>query len=108
MAALLVYAMATWRIASLFVVEAGPGNVFVRLRERVGIGHDEFNHPTIIPDGFFPSLFSCVWCFSVFVGVFWMIFDLAYPWLALRLATALSFSTGAILIQCVIDNKRKP
>src|SRR5512145_2418561 len=103
MIALIVYGMAAWRVASMFVSESGPGDVFLKLRERAGIVHDGDKHAVMIPDGFFSGIMSCIWCCSVWVGAFWMLFDLFYPWLALRIATAFAFSTAAILIQCVID-----
>jgi len=99
----LIYGMATWRIASMFVSELGPGDLFLRLRALVGIVHDDAKQVAMIPDGFFPSLFSCVWCCSVWIGAFWMLFDLFFPWLSLRLATAFAFSAVAILIQRLIE-----
>lgn len=98
MIGIVIYGMATWRVASMFVNEAGPGDLFIRMRELFGITHDSHKQALIVPEGFLPSIFSCVWCCSVWVGVFWMIFDLFYPWLALRLATALAFSAVAIMI----------
>lgn len=103
MISLLIYGMATWRVASMFVTETGPGEMFLKLRARIGITHDDAKQPIIVPDGFFPGIFSCVWCCSVWVGAFWMLFDLFYPWVALRLATALAFSATAILIQRFIE-----
>lgn len=99
MVPLLIYGMATWRMASMFVHELGPGDLFFRLRARVGITHDEARNIAIVPDGFFPGIFSCVWCCSVWVGMFWMIFDLFFPGAARRLARAFAFSALAIVIQ---------
>jgi hypothetical protein len=103
---LLVYGLATWRVASMFVSELGPGDLFLKLRAVSGITHDDSKRVAIIPDGFLPGVLSCVWCCSVWVGAFWMLFDLISPWLALRLATALSFSAVAILIQSFVENRR--
>lgn len=102
---LIVYGLATWRIASMIVAELGPGNIFYRIRTWAGIRHDEFKKVAIVPDGFFSEVFSCVWCCSVWIGGFWMIFDLLSPWWALRLATAFAFSTTAIVIQNYIDKR---
>lgn len=102
---LLIFSMATWRIAYMFVKETGPGDVFLKIREGVGIRHDDLKRPFLVPDGFLPGLFSCVWCCSVWVGILWLIIDLLSPWVALRLATAFSFSTGAILIESYLERK---
>lgn len=50
--------LAGWRIAHLLVEEEGPGLVFQRLREKVGLKPGPVS-------GFFPRLFSCVYCLSV-------------------------------------------
>lgn len=83
----------------MFVHELGPGDLFFSLRARAGIVHDETRNIAIVPDGFFPGILSCVWCCSVWVGMFWMLFDVFYPWAAIRLASAFAFSALAILIQ---------
>src|SRR3990172_3330830 len=70
---LLIYGLATWRISSILVNEAGPWDVFVRLRALAGIGHDKNRQAVIIPDGFFASILSCIWCCSVWVGLGWML-----------------------------------
>ena len=103
---LIVYMLATWRIASLLVNEAGPGNIFLKLRERVGIGHDSSGNVAAIPDGFFPGVLACVWCCSIWVGFGWMIFGWIYPLIALKVATAFSFSAGAIVIQRWIESRK--
>lgn len=56
---LIAIGLAGWRIANLIVAERGPFAVFERLRTQLGV-------PVIgEPEGFFPELFSCVWCCSV-------------------------------------------
>lgn len=96
---LAVYVLATWRVASLLVNEAGPWNLFRRIRELAGIEHDESGVKTIIPDGFFASLLDCVWCASIWVAAGWMVFDWLYPLLAVKVALIFSISAGAILVQ---------
>ncbi len=102
---LIVYGLATWRVSSLLVNEAGPGNVFLWLRGVVGIEHDEGGMVTVIPDGFWPSLFSCVWCCSVWVGLGWMAFGWLAPVVGLKVATAFSFSAISILVQTWLDGR---
>lgn len=97
--ALIIYGLATWRLASLFVNESGPGDMFVHLRELCGIEHDDLKQKTIIPDGILAGIFSCVWCCSIWVGVFWMVFDLLLPAVALRAAVLFAFSALAVGFQ---------
>lgn len=40
---LLISVAATWRLTSLFVYEAGPLDVFTRLRQRAGVHYDEMS-----------------------------------------------------------------
>lgn len=61
-------ALATWRIASLFVHEDGPFFIFRKIRTWAGIAHDEWGGKYQIPDTFFAQLLSCVWCSSLWVG----------------------------------------
>lgn len=96
---LLIYGLATWRIASLFVNEAGPGDIFLHIRSWAGISHDENKKPAMIPDGFFPGILSCVWCCSIWAGAFWALLACFAPLLALPIASVFAFSTLAILIQ---------
>ena len=57
----LVAALATWRLSSLLVAEDGPGRVFGRLRDFVGV--EDGAQP-----GFWRDLLGCIWCVSVWVG----------------------------------------
>jgi len=93
-----IYGLATWRIASLLVQEDGPWNIFMRLRELTGIKHDDDGDVFMIPNGFWPQLFSCIWCCSTWVALCWLVFWMAWPWMALRVAILFGFSTVAILV----------
>jgi hypothetical protein len=50
--------LAGWRIGHMLVAEEGPALVFERLRVWAGV------KPGII-SGFLPTLFSCIYCMSV-------------------------------------------
>lgn len=58
----ILIALATWRVATMLVNEAGPLDIFERIRDR------------FIPEGeitgFLPNLLTCVWCLSVWTGIF--------------------------------------
>lgn len=56
----LVCGLCGWRLASLLVTEDGPFDVFRRIRLRFGLDED-----TMLIDGFWMKLLSCVWCCSV-------------------------------------------
>ena len=66
-----VFGLATWRIASLLVDEPGPFKIFIRIRELTGIKHDADGNPLLIPNGFFSEVLSCVFCASIWIGLFW-------------------------------------
>jgi len=55
--------LAAWRMANFLVNENGPFDIVVSLREQVGV-----KVGTI--EGFFPSLFTCVYCMSVWTAIY--------------------------------------
>lgn len=100
---LIVYGLATWRVSSLFVKEGGPGNVFLHIRELTGIEHDDQGNVTIIPDGFFPSLLSCVWCCSLWVALFFMTLQWTLPRVGFGVGMVFAASAVAIWVERVIS-----
>lgn len=96
--ALLILGLATWRASNLLVNERGPFDVFIHLREWAGIQHDQDGMVTIIPDGFFPGVLSCVWCSSMWVGLFWTVFYWIIPGMALFCGVILGLSSLTILL----------
>lgn len=92
----LIYGLATWRVASLFVNEAGPGNVFLRIRQWAGIEHDDDGNKTIIPDTFFAGVLSCVWCASLWAAMFWVGMDLISPEVTMKVAMVFALSAVAV------------
>lgn len=99
----LIYSLATWRIASFLVQEAGPWNVFIRLREKTGIVHNEDGKVLIVPDGFFAGVLSCMWCTSVWVAFGWGIFLFFTPEISFWFATIFGFSAMAIVLNKAIN-----
>lgn len=65
----LIMALATWRLTSLFVNEAGPFNMFKWLREKTGITHHDDGEIANIPERFWAKLLSCVWCLSIWMAI---------------------------------------
>lgn len=56
-----IIGLAGWRLASLLVTEEGPGLIFMRFRMWLGVREE----PGEQSSGFFPLVFSCMWCMSV-------------------------------------------
>lgn len=96
---LVIYVLAVWRIANLFVNERGPFDVFVRLRSLSGITMDDTGASVEIPDTFFAQVLSCVWCSSIWISFFWTIIWLVDPGFSLKFAMPFAFSGGAVLLE---------
>ncbi len=95
----IILAFATWRISSLLKREAGPWDIFDKVRNFLGVKYDEHSEP--YGTSMLSKMVLCVWCNSVWVGGMWAILYLISPlfvWLALPFA----LSAGAILIECVV------
>lgn len=82
---LVLLGLATWRLSSLLVHERGPFDVFGRIRHATGADR-------VGEMGEIQELFSCVWCMSIWVGLF--LYVVRIPLLLYVLAA----STIAILI----------
>ena len=61
---LIVTALATWRIAVLFFFDAGPWDIFARLRYNVGVYLPEDQR------GFWARQLSCFYCLSLWSALF--------------------------------------
>lgn len=95
----LILSLATWRMASLLTQEYGPWDMFKRLRESVGIEHDEDGNVEMVPESFLAGALSCVWCCSV-----WVAFGLTLCWLILPettliLAIPFAIAAGAVVVE---------
>lgn len=62
----IIRALAAWRLAHLFMYEAGPWNIVLDIRRYFGVRHEEDGTPYAYPDG---SVFACFLCFSVWTGL---------------------------------------
>lgn len=100
--ALLVMGLATWRISYLLVAEAGPLDILVKFRSFIGVRFDELSQPVglnVIAD-----LLTCVWCTSVWIGLFFAIIWYINAYAAIAIALPLALSTIAILVERVLDD----
>lgn len=96
-----VLALAVWRLSSLFVYERGPFDVFQRVRERVGIQHDDAGMVIATPETLLGGVLGCLWCISVWIGLIVALTAYFWPVLAFWLALPLALSAAAILVDKV-------
>lgn len=97
---LVVLAVATWRISHMLVKELGPANVFAKLRYRVGVRLDEQGDAYALnPDAFLPSVLSCVYCTSIWVGLFFTLLGAICIHVAFWVAAPFAFSAVAVVIE---------
>lgn len=91
----IVASLAVWRLSYMFVREKGPRDIFVRLRARLGASQKRSG-------GLF-DLFSCVRCFSVWIGLVGALFvsENVLQWLGY----GLGFSAVASLIDLFLAQK---
>lgn len=78
-----IYALAVWRVSYALVNEAGPWQVFVKLREHYGIEHDPGGLPVSWPEG---TVLGCVGCASVWIAL--GLLPLMGSWLLLPFAAS--------------------
>jgi hypothetical protein len=96
---IIILAFATWRIASLFAREAGPWDIFEKIRVHLGVIWDVKSE--LIGTTMLSKMIVCVWCNSIWFGGFWTVAYLISPmvvWLALPFA----ISAGAVLLDCIV------
>lgn len=91
----LILILATWRLASLLVVEDGPFDMFLLFRLKAGILYDQNGEP--FGTSWFSDGLACLWCVSVWVGLvtgiaYWLWPDV--KWVLLPFA----LSSGAIVV----------
>ena len=98
----LVLALATWRLASLLAHEYGPFDVFARLRSLLGVVYNEHS----LPEGsnWLAKGVVCLWCCSVWFGLFWAGFYFVWrsAWLV---ALPFALSAAAILVEKVVSDE---
>lgn len=82
--------LATWRLASLLVNEAGLFSVFARLRRAAGVRTD--NTGRKYADNELGELLTCVWCMSIWTAGLVLICERFAP----RIVDVLALSAAAI------------
>lgn len=83
-------ALAAWRLASLLVVEDGPGDMFAIIRERAGVRYDTNGKPYGL--NAVAQALTCLWCASVWTALAVLVIERVFP----PLNDLLAVSAGAI------------
>lgn len=89
---------ATWRLTSLLVQEAGPFDIFKKLREAVGLEHDDSGNVIDSSGGLLATLLICSFCTSLWVAVGVFALILVFPGTAVYILAPFALSAGAIVI----------
>lgn len=102
--ALALIGIATWRVSYMLVFEEGPGDLFKRIRELVGVvdnedGSREEEYGLTGIKKFLAGIFSCIYCMSIWVGAFFALFATPSP--TYYLLYLLYCSSAAIFINLV-------
>lgn len=95
---LLVLALATWRLSSMIVREAGPFFIFRKIREATGITHEENGAILTVPDNLLAGLISCMWCTSVWMGAIWIVLWVFLPRETIVVASVFTLSAVSIAL----------
>jgi hypothetical protein len=79
-AAVVIIALATWRLGHLLTQEAGPFHLLIRIRSWCGIVHDDDGQPESWTGNFAEGL-MCDWCRGIWLAsgltLLWIFFPLA-------------------------------
>jgi hypothetical protein len=63
----LLSTLAVWRMTRMLIHEAGPGDIFTRLRDIIGVEVDIKNNP--YPKNHIAAGYMCFYCLSVWLGL---------------------------------------
>lgn len=101
----LIYGLAVWRISSLLVNEEGPWGIFSRYRKWLEIEHifpgAVASGYLQVPDRFFPQIFSCVWCMSIWMAIAVSVCRYFFSAPTFYVCLTLALSAVAILVERV-------
>lgn len=96
-----VLGLACFRITSLLVHEAGPYDIFHRVRKMAGITFDKESNK--IADGELGRMLLCPWCTSLWVGLGLTVLYAISPPLSLYFSLPFALSAVCILVQELLD-----
>lgn len=96
-----VLGLACFRITSLLVYEAGPLDVFHRIRKWAGIRYDKNSNK--IADGELGRMLLCPWCTSLWVGIGLTVLYAISPPLMFWIALPFSLSGICVIVQELLN-----
>lgn len=100
--AILILGLASWRLASLLVVEEGPFDILGKFRSFIGIRYDELSKP--YGTNVIAEAFTCVWCASMWIAI---LFSIAYyisAHFAVMLSLPFAVSTVVIIVERIVQD----
>ena len=106
--AALILSAAVWRISYMLVNEDGPFDILESFRDWLGIEYDiegERGYNPLLPlwRTTIADLFLCVYCMSLWWGIFFAILYFIHPFTSVALAVPFALSTGAIALNRLCD-----
>lgn len=94
---ILILTLATWRVSSLLASEAGPWDVFGRLRHRAGVRYGDDDQP--YGTNQLARGLLCVWCCSLWIGAGLTVCHYLFPAVVFWLALPFALSAGAVIVE---------
>jgi hypothetical protein len=96
--------LATWRLSELLVDEAGPFDIFHKLRRFVGVEYDEHSRKTASNN--VAKLFLCILCMSVWCGAFFALLKTNRRANTI-LRDTMAYSAGAIITRIAVQRLKR-
>lgn len=94
--------MALWRVVSLLSNEEGPANIFIRLRAKMGVVHDDTGRKLTTNGTYLAELVYCPWCLSVVLALPYAVVWGLVPDVALWTSLPFALSAGALVLENTI------
>ena len=85
--------LCAWRLTALISYEDGPLRIFRRLREAMGVQHNDAGEPVMWPSGLITDAISCPWCLGL-----WMAAGTWAIWEYVSEAAVIVFAAGTVLV----------
>lgn len=97
-----VLVLACWRLTSFMVQEDGPFGMFAKFRHLIGVRYIE-GSSTPYGTNVISRLLSCTWCCTMWIGIALTVAYVVEPVLTVLASLPFALSTGAIIVERIID-----
>jgi len=101
----IILSLSTWRISNLLVNEDGPWDILIRFRGIIGV---HYVLSVRAGKNVVARAFLCIWCLSVWVGLFATLAFLVTPNITIIALTPFALSAVAIIIGEIVDGNLEP